>query len=629
MSLSSERDGGRVQVWKVPCGCTACIQRGGGFWVALGATPPNLEFDLIRGEQKNRRMYSGFAKAWMLDFCGMVPALDENNGYAIVAQKIVNKDPLAWQRMLDQERQENIGRFWRSGEKHIANSVMMSLDTSIANKNPDELLISQEEDGASGRHILHADWMGQQCNECRKWTKDQLISLHSSLDEGTTSWEKYRFRVLENILEVLQDDGELKVFSEHCVDSACKEHPKPDFNGNGKPLQIIDGQHRTRGMNSWENFRMIFVEFSGKCTRGHISKTACEEVECDRWVEESEVLSEQVPVTISHFLKSDKDPEKKSAIFLEVNTKAEDLSPFHKLAMLAREMFPSTTIKNWPGSEDTFAPKDFDFSSNSKLDYLRYNFILILCSNADRYPFHDAIPMLKVLKTKENTTMVDIRDLWSYLEKWNNEGHVFSRSGSFNRVDQLDRTTRVFAEYFQAWAYHLSGPVNNTDDAHFWAPSHPEADDWGRGEGGWAWKRAHAVPTVQRGSKTGHVTTAQNNNAKLKEAGIWSLTGYMRFIFDLFEPICSTILRDQKNLDGMGDWTTADYNTQRGYNGVHDSLCLSNFKDKVSELLEAFPFGGAIFDAKDFGLKGWERLSTIHLVTKKLGWVVSPRKLER
>ena len=53
-----------------------------------------------------------------------------------------------------------------------------------------------------------------------------------------------------------------------------------------------------------------------------------------------EVITEAVPVTISHFNNQKGDQENKAAIFLEVNTKAEDLSPFHKLAMLYRKVPP-------------------------------------------------------------------------------------------------------------------------------------------------------------------------------------------------------------------------------------------------------------------------------------------------
>ena len=107
------------------------------------------------------------------------------------------------------------------------------------------------------------------------------------------------------------------------LQSRCEHHSEPEFNGKQKPLQIIDGQHRTRGMNAWENYRMLFPEYSGSCPH-HSNKTQCDADGCTSWQEMDEVITEAVPVTISHFNNQKGDQENKAAIFLEVNTKAED-----------------------------------------------------------------------------------------------------------------------------------------------------------------------------------------------------------------------------------------------------------------------------------------------------------------
>ena len=474
---------------------------------------------------------------------------------------------------------------------------------------------------------MSAYWMDVRCKICKNMVDEQLEDLRDSLaGEELNGILKYKFDVLNSILE--NRDEEVSVFSEHCANPECEHHSEPEFNGKQKPLQIIDGQHRTRGMNAWENYRMLFPEYSGSCPH-HSNKTQCDADGCTSWQEMDEVITEAVPVTISHFNNQKGDQENKAAIFLEVNTKAEDLSPFHKLAMLYRERFPPTTIKNWPGSKDTFAPKTFDFSSENSPDYLRYQFILHLCSRTELYPFHNAIPILKVIESNVNVTIIDVRDLWIYLEKWNEESRVFSTQGCFNSTQSMENSARVFAEYFQAWSYHLTGPLDknatNTNAPHFWAPSHPlaDAENWGLGDGGWAWKRAVALcPTSKTANEIGNVGDAQQDQDD-KERGIWALTGYMRFILDFFEPVCSTILSEHMDeQEGDQSWSASEYDTGGGHNGIHNSLGFDSFREKIEQLLTEFPFEGAIFHSKGYGLKESERNSTIALVCNRLQWVI-------
>ena len=61
-----------------------------GAWVAVGESR-GIRFRFDSGVPKERTMYSGFAKAWVLDFAAMVPSLDEDDGYSNIAEKIRTK----------------------------------------------------------------------------------------------------------------------------------------------------------------------------------------------------------------------------------------------------------------------------------------------------------------------------------------------------------------------------------------------------------------------------------------------------------------------------------------------------------------------------------------------------------
>ena len=61
--------------------------------------------------------------------------------------------------------------------------------------------------------------------------------------------------------------------------------------------------------------------------------------------------------------------------------------------------------------------------------------------------------------------------------------------------------------------------------------------------------------------------------------------------------------------------------TQEGHNGIHNSLGFDSFREKIEQLLTEFPFEGAIFHSKGYGLKESERNSTIALVCNRLQWV--------
>ena len=106
---------------------------------------------------------------------------------------------------------------------------------------------------------MSAYWMDVRCKICKNMVDEQLEDLRDSLaGEELNGILKYKFDVLNSILE--NRDEEVSVFSEHCA--------TPNVNiilsrssTVAKPLQIIDGYHRTRGMNAWENYRMLFPEY--------------------------------------------------------------------------------------------------------------------------------------------------------------------------------------------------------------------------------------------------------------------------------------------------------------------------------------------------------------------------------
>ena len=110
----------------------------------------------------------------------MVPSLDEDDGYSNIAEKIRNQDPDAWQRMLSEKRQRNIGSFWRNPKKHIANSVMMSFDTDVGQL-PDEVLIPTDSERGQGTLCPH--WMDVS-KICKNMVDEQLkIRIHCEMNE--------------------------------------------------------------------------------------------------------------------------------------------------------------------------------------------------------------------------------------------------------------------------------------------------------------------------------------------------------------------------------------------------------------------------------------------------------------
>ena len=130
--------------------------------------------------------------------------------------------------------------------------------------------------------------------------------------------------------------------------------------------------------------------------------------------------------------------------------------------MLYRERFPLPQSRIGP-AQGHLCPKTFDFSSENSPDYLRYQFILHLCSRTELYPFHNAIPILKVIESNVNVT-TSMFVIFGFTSKNGMRKVGYSALKDVSTDPIMENSARVFAEYFQAWSYHLTGPLDKRDE---------------------------------------------------------------------------------------------------------------------------------------------------------------------
>jgi DGQHR domain-containing protein len=166
----------------------------------------------VQVEQKGHKFYVVKAKAQDLDRLCWVPQIDSTKRNSELAREALGRSVDRWQRQVDFDRLEDIGRFFNEPRNYFVNAAVIALDVE---EGTPELQVSS---GIANFNI-ETNWMKQKCPECGYYKEEQFGK------------KKVRY------------------WFDRCPNQACSEH-KVEQMGRG---YIIDGQHRIRGSQNRQN----------------------------------------------------------------------------------------------------------------------------------------------------------------------------------------------------------------------------------------------------------------------------------------------------------------------------------------------------------------------------------------
>lgn len=239
------------------------------YWYKTPPGPIRLEGMQVR--QKNRTFFVVTASAVDLDRLCAVPVIRYETTNSAVAQDAVAPWVTRWQRELDSTRIEQIAQFFANPSNLLVNAALVGLPNTIAFRTNNEMRTSVS---------IPVNWPKKKCPVCG-WT---AAPDHPHFDE----WF-----------------------------DAC---PDADCSWEGRPGQIIDGQHRIRG---------------------------CAAAGDPIW---NEILVASVLVD------GDFTPMEEAKIFTEITTSAVDLHTLHKIYLLYKFGLRSTDIGALPDADFRKAP---------------------------------------------------------------------------------------------------------------------------------------------------------------------------------------------------------------------------------------------------------------------------------
>ena len=495
-------------------------------------------------------------EARLIDLCSYVPSIDEKADYNLQAERLYNKTPDQWQRSLDRDRQEKIGQFWRTkplgandSHGHIVNNVVLSYSpTGDLNLDEENSLLNL------------GGWFADICAHCN----EAILTTLNALDE------EERAHITKELNKAEEEIEGATLFAELCPDKDCPGHKSSSgINGKARPFEIIDGQHRTRGLNHEKNADWENSESYGQCKIGtHQTIEECEEEDCE-WIPRVSPTREPIPFSITVFENDEPDMAAKAKLFVDINTRAEDLSPNHKITMLWRHRVPDGKINDqkWRNADD------LDFSQYNKFEYRIYLLILEMIRDGNSTKFDQTngmIPPLAVKSWENNNNQISVREMREWLRDWMEVGRVF---GGYTAHTTAEQFARVFNNYLSAWAWWLSGPVseddelnqsfNDINDKRYWAPSHQSYE-----EGNPIFDHDETPATAKTkvtSPRNGFIQHVQNNDPNkgqgpLAKKGELNMSPAYRLIYYLFEPITVTILQrayEEESEEDADPWQAA------------------------------------------------------------------------
>ena len=583
------------------CDCEGCSPRGGALYFFYGTEIPTFAFPAVATKQKGRTLISGFGEAREIDACSSVPSIDESKTYGDLADEFLARDNRDWQRSLNPIRTRDIAKFWRDytlkapavdmdqpeylaevkfDHSTLANPIIIGYDS-------DEALDPDDFEGLD----IEGTWYGNYCAVCAKSVHVILNEMEE--EENSLCGKEYVLGVISNHNEKMEtagvDTSEWKHYSDFCPNPGCNKHTDT-LENNGRPFEIIDGQHRTRGINHQDNSQYEHEADYGACFfgEGHTKEECAEDCEEGVWKDFTPPTRE--PIGFSMMMEEDEgDDVVKAKVFIDINTRAEDLAPTHKLTMLWRHNIHDGKIVQW---EET----GLDFSDATKEEYLIYHLILEMTkTSSDHDQTKNRIPLL-IAKTGVEE-LVSVKRLRSYLKELMQPNRIFSGYNSTARAEQY---AKIFNNYLNAWAYHYSDPIDEAEPSkRWWTPSHKK---YGEGVGKDESTVAHLAKTVSKSPKPkgGYFQTPQPTTEEEMSLGEVNQTGLMQVVFELF-PIISTYLLKKKAETDKEPWSNALLGTK--YIATCGELTESNYRAQIERFKNNVDIGDEYAVDKTTGLK--------------------------
>ena len=643
------------------CKCDNCKSRGGISYFFYGPEPPVFSFKAIVAPQRQHHIITGLAPVREINACSSVPALREHQSYEVLSRELYEKNQDSWQRSLDPERSKSIGRFWRK-DSLKQNLQAADNDTTIEvleensvitnNKlvNPIVLGLSKNGDpctnGDPDNHPEYGDspemidiefnrqWYGHVCGspQCGDVQVIEILNELPDDEEGVLAGKAYVRSMIEKFDQEFET-GEWTLYADHCPKSSCVNHRdtntlsqlQPKAN---RPLEIIDGQHRTRGINSEENSVYEHDENYGICLRGkthkydaHIATAVCGN---EQWKFLTQPTRENVPFSIlalntprTDDALTRREQAIKAKVFVDINTMAEELIPTHKMTMLWRHKFDKGKISQWD-------LKDLDFSSAGKTEAKIYQLILEMAREApDREQLSGKIPPLVNKLTGDE--IFSIKFLRERLTSWMQPNKIFS---AYVNSSQAADFANIFHNYLRGWAWNFSGPKREVDieGERVWTPSHP---DFSEGHYEWDQIQNDYHVELEQLSQGGHYQTPTNDTpAEKAKQGEVNNTIFMQVILNLFNPISYHIMNgyyQEEREDGLDNdmplnLLSTSYNPiiLRGENS--DTLPLNEiaFRDEIKRFKDRMNFQTDDFDKAKWKTKQIKNVTW--MICDEMGW---------
>jgi len=294
--------------------------------------PPSVKLELssvVQGTGRaEKKVYVGNAEARVIDAISSVPHLDPSLGPQEFSEKVFtgNMSDNEWQRVVDVKRIKDIANFIGAEDSYIFNPI-----------------------------LLYVDRNSPYLKETKK----------------------------------LNGKGEIEISFDFLLDR--KEGfvdyvPKPG-QGDVRPVKIVDGQHRVRGLAMSE--------------RGHLLN---------------------LPFVVIVGDDPDEDRGMIAKIFTEINTKSVQIEPLHKLYLMHKFAMEGLTT-----SDDFSLDENGDPTTESRPQRRAYELALYLCS-LDGSPLEDMIEFQRpALKNRRRPYHVCVNSVsWtSTVRKWFTAGKIY------------------------------------------------------------------------------------------------------------------------------------------------------------------------------------------------------------